>query len=120
RPFISTARFCLSEKVSMAMPSRQKDLGLRFDHLFKINPDESRAQQTPREILAQEFFKGDKDLGACNMQLTLNGLHLDRMEGSATVVHEACDVAAARFLMQPRVGDDDKLGAVASETGVSR
>src|SRR5690606_17335688 len=98
RPFISTARFCLSEKVSMAMPSRQKDLGLRFDHLFKINPDESRARQTPRQILAQEFLKVGKVLGACNVQLTLNRLHLDRREGGATVIHQACDVAAARFL----------------------
>lgn len=102
------------------MPSRQENLGIRLNHLFKINPDESRAQQTPRQILAQEFLKVGKVLGACNVQLTLNRLHLDRREGGATVIHQACDVAAARFLMQPRVGDDDKLGAVASETGVSR
>ncbi len=64
------------------MPSRQENLGIRLNHLFKIKADEARAQQTPRQILAQEFLKVGKDLGACNVQLTLNRLHLDRREGA--------------------------------------
>ena len=97
------------------MPSRQENLGIRLNHLFKIKADEARAQQTPRQILAQEFLKVGKDLGARKMQLTLDSLHQDRRNGIAAVLHEACNVAAARFLMQPRVGDDDERGAIPHE-----
>lgn len=95
----------------MAMPSSQKDRGLRLNFAFEIKPDDGVAEQTPRQIIAQHGFKVGKHSWLCSVQLSLNGFYLDRRNRLPTVIHQGFDVAATGLLMDPGVSYDTKLGA---------